>query len=466
MITLSISEFIGRLHPALVHLPIGILLTGCFLQWLSLRDERSFWRPTVNVVFLLGVLSALASILSGYLLSLSGSYDEGTVSLHMWMAISMTVIAILVFIFNQKRNANRLKKGMIILLLLLVAVTGHLGGTLTHGSDFLTEGLEGGGSTDTIKTLVNVQNAEVYTDIIQPMLKHKCYSCHSKSKHKGDLRMDTPELLLKGGKDGLAVISGDAEKSEMIKRILLPREHDDHMPPKEKPQMNEKEIALLHWWINAGIPFSKKVSEIPQDAKIKPVLLSLQSPPKRKADDFLPKDPVEAADKNIVDKLRDRNILVLPVARTSNYIMADFISARDITVEDFRLLSRLQKQLVSLKVSNRNLNDTMLNLIGKCNRLIELQLDHSGINDNGIAVLAGLKDLKLLNLVGTKVSLKGLSNLKGAANMSKIFLFQTDISAKDTAALRKLFPHVTIELGGYSVPLLPTDTMIVKPNRN
>jgi hypothetical protein len=57
---------------------------------------------------------------------------------------------------------------------------------------------------------------------------------------------------MKGGKDGPVIIPGNEEKSEMAKRLSLPREDDDHMPPKEKPQPTEQEIALIHWWIAAG----------------------------------------------------------------------------------------------------------------------------------------------------------------------------------------------------------------------
>ena len=88
--------------------------------------------------------------------------------------------------------------------------------------------------------------------------------------------MDEPEFILKGGKDGKVIKPGNADESEMMKRLLLPRNDEDHMPPKEKPQLKENEIALIHWWIATGATFDKKIKELEQTEKIKPVLLALQ----------------------------------------------------------------------------------------------------------------------------------------------------------------------------------------------
>ena len=63
----------------------------------------------------------------------------------------------------------------------------------------------------------------------------------------------------------------------MIERLLLPADDEDHMPPKEKPQLTQGEISLLHWWINTGADFNKKIKELPQTSQVKPILLALQT---------------------------------------------------------------------------------------------------------------------------------------------------------------------------------------------
>ena len=112
------------------------------------------------------------------------------------------------------------------------------------------------------KNITDVQEAKLYEDIVQPVLQTKCYSCHGPQKQKGKLRMDNPQFILKGGKNGEIVLAGKADESEMIKRILLPENDKKHMPPKQKPQLTEKETMLLHWWVQQGADFNKKVKEI------------------------------------------------------------------------------------------------------------------------------------------------------------------------------------------------------------
>jgi hypothetical protein len=79
----------------------------------------------------------------------------------------------------------------------LIIITGHLGGSLTHGSDFLTKGFSEKDSVaeKEIKPIADVQEANVYADIVQPIFESKCYSCHNKSKKKGKLRLDEPALF-------------------------------------------------------------------------------------------------------------------------------------------------------------------------------------------------------------------------------------------------------------------------------
>jgi uncharacterized membrane protein len=117
------------------------------------------------------------------------------------------------------------------------------------------------------KKIENIDEALVYQDIIAPVMEQKCWSCHNANKIKGELRMDQQDLLLKGGKHGAIIKANDPANSELIKRLLLPEEDEHHMPPKGKTPLTEQEIALLHWWIQQGAPFDKKVAQLKPDEK-------------------------------------------------------------------------------------------------------------------------------------------------------------------------------------------------------
>ena len=459
---LSITDFIGHLHPVLVHLPIGILLLAGLFQLLALKPKYASLHGATSIALFWGMISAILSCISGYLLSQSGDYDEELVDTHKWFAIATASISLIAYLFN--RWENEFAKWVILLMIPLIIITGHLGGSLTHGSDYLTKGFlkEADSTGKEIKPIADVQEANVYADIVQPIFESKCYGCHNKSKKKGGLRLDEPALILKGGKDGEVIKPGNAEESDMMRRLLLPRNEEDHMPPKEKPQLKDNEIALLHWWIATGATFDNKTKDLEQPEKIKPVLLALQKEVKKVLPD-LPQTPVDKADEKAIQKLKDSGIVVFPVARNSNYLKANFVTVDSITYNDIVLLLSIKKQLVWLDLSHKKIPDSLLSPIGQLTNLTRLQLDNTPTTDKGLASLQPLVNLQYLNLVGTKVTTQGVIQLKGLPKLQALYLYKTFISSSDWPVLKNNFPKVTLDTGNYYVPILETDTTIVKP---
>ncbi|MBI3736163.1 c-type cytochrome, partial [Candidatus Sumerlaeota bacterium] len=80
------------------------------------------------------------------------------------------------------------------------------------------------------------------------LLSQNCFSCHGPQKQKSDLRLDSREAILKGGTDGPAMISGDPERSLLIRAIR--QTGDLKMPPKGK--LPDEAIELLADWIRSG----------------------------------------------------------------------------------------------------------------------------------------------------------------------------------------------------------------------
>ena len=83
---------------------------------------------------------------------------------------------------------------------------------------------------------------------------HSCTKCHGQQKQKGELRLDTKEAALKGGEDGPALVPSQPAKSELLRRVMLAKGHDEAMPPKEGT-LDPKEVETLRKWIAAGAPW-------------------------------------------------------------------------------------------------------------------------------------------------------------------------------------------------------------------
>jgi hypothetical protein len=94
-----------------------------------------------------------------------------------------------------------------------------------------------------------------YQRDIKPILRDRCYSCHSRLKQKSDLRLDAGALVLKGGKHGAVVVPGKAGASPLIEKITATAE-DERMPPEGKP-LTPEQVTLLKEWIAAGAQFPK-----------------------------------------------------------------------------------------------------------------------------------------------------------------------------------------------------------------
>jgi mono/diheme cytochrome c family protein len=92
---------------------------------------------------------------------------------------------------------------------------------------------------------------------IQPIFAKSCVPCHgpnTKPKPKGKLRLDTLELVLKGGEDGAAVTPGDIAKSPLLANIAHLGDEDDYMPPpkSKKPPLTKEQIGLIRAWVEQG----------------------------------------------------------------------------------------------------------------------------------------------------------------------------------------------------------------------
>ncbi|MBL7699579.1 MAG: hypothetical protein JNK79_15540 [Chitinophagaceae bacterium] len=464
---LVLFDFTGRLHPAIVHLPIGILLLACLFELLTRNGKYPAVRPFIRTMVFWGALAAIAAVISGLLLQDSGEYEEEYVDPHEIVGITSAFLAIALYIFYRTNVRRVFIKTASFIVLIMIAVTGHLGGNVTRGPEFLLEPFnQSSDKIIAVKPVPDIQNAQVYNNVVQPILQEGCYNCHGPKKQKGELRLDTKDHIMKGGKEKKAVVAGKPEESEMIKRLLLPLDDEDHMPPKNKPQLSKQHIAVLQWWINTGAEFSKKVSEVKQPENIKPVLLAIETGVITPDEEIteVPEEPVNPADSAVVRRLFNNGVMVMPVARNSNYLSATFVTAANKADSLVRLLGDLKKQLVSLKLDDSNVNDSSLTTVSELTNLRRLHISNTKITDQGVAKLGKLKDLISLNLVGTQVTAKGIVALKDVKTLKYIYLYKTSITAAEREELKKNFPETILDFGNYTLPMLSGDTTEIDLN--
>ena len=97
-----------------------------------------------------------------------------------------------------------------------------------------------------------------YKKDIKPLFEKSCVNCHGpKKRPKGKFRVDTRELALKGGSEGVAIIPGKSDKSPLTYDISY-QVVDYEMPPegkKDYPKLNKEQIGLVRAWIDQGAKY-------------------------------------------------------------------------------------------------------------------------------------------------------------------------------------------------------------------
>ncbi|TLV04066.1 DUF1549 domain-containing protein [Dyadobacter luticola] len=278
------------MHPLLVHFPIGLLCVALLLEILDWKRKSGALRDAISILTWVGAFSAVFAVVFGLMLADSEDASGQTFNIHKWSGIAtMTLTVVALFALKAKNRA--IFRSLLFCTVFGVSFAGHYGAMLTHGDDYLSSVLPGGaggtkepeGETEadfvlTNNGALNPQQVQELNIEVRTILAHNCYSCHSETKTKGDLRLDSKDAIMKGGEDGVVVIPNHPDKSELIRRISLPKGDKEAMPTKGK-RLSEREIKVLTYWIEKGAlwPDGKQKS-IYRVAELEPRMPTVPAP--------------------------------------------------------------------------------------------------------------------------------------------------------------------------------------------
>src|SRR5206468_4344111 len=91
-----------------------------------------------------------------------------------------------------------------------------------------------------------------------PLLADKCFACHGRdAEHReGSLRLDERDIALKGGDSGEpAIVPGQPDKSELVRRVFSMSDDERMPPPKSKKELTAAEKDLLRRWVAEGAEY-------------------------------------------------------------------------------------------------------------------------------------------------------------------------------------------------------------------
>lgn len=461
-----IKQLLGRLHPVIVHLPIGFIILGLLLQWYDHKKKK--YKNVIPLVFLWGGISAVLACITGYLQYLGEGFAFSTVKTHLWFGVITAIFAFAVYhrLLEPPKYAilTRLPAvSFLLALLFLISLTGHLGGSITHGEEYLVEPLP-----NSIKSALgfeifeeqpitlnedNWQEAQLYNEVIGPILNNRCVSCHNAKRAKGDLILNSMEAILAGGENGEVITPENPEDSPLYARLVLPKHHEDHMPPKDKTQPAKEEVVLIKNWILQGIPFDKSIGELGlQKDLFEPFF------PQKRNEDY-PDIEIVAASPDSIQSIREKGIHVLPVSKSSHFLSVSCINKPDFSNADMYLLHPIADQIAVLDLGGTRVTDAIFEKLAALPHLTILKLDHTPITGKDIDQLRHLRHLRVLNMTGTSFQRGHLPGLESLKKLRKVYLFDTGLIASENPQhLRN--DSLTLEYGNYTLPELPSDSII------
>lgn len=453
--------FLGRFHIVILHLPIGWIMLVPILEYFARKYPDKGLRKIIHITLACACIIALATVTLGTTLASSGGFSGGMVSDHMWMGIMTTVAAIFAYIFHYAREIFKKKiftgayVTSLFASLVAVSITGHLGGNLVQGEDYLYAKLPHDLQVKLgfIPPRMEIDfNTPIYASFIEPVLQQNCVSCHNEDKTKGQYRMDNLALLMQGGKSKrTAIVPNDIEKSELFHRITMPRDEKKAMPPDGRTPLGSDELALFEWWINIGAPQQESVNDLnaeqlPENIEkiIETIIANHQS-----FDQDIPSYAdidFEALNTAITELQETYGITISPVSQKAQdgLQMYAFNLKKPLDETAWNAISLFAPYVSTLDLQRAEISQKTIDAIGSLQSLESLNLSNTNLADISLESLAALQNLKMLNLFSSQVSdtnITGISSLRG---LKKLYIGNTNVTIEGLTDLTSKVKRATV----------------------
>ena len=431
--TNTILLWFGKLHPLVLHFPIviGIAIVIYFLFF----QNKQLAENTEKLVLVGNALMASMVALLGLFLSKQDAYDTDTLNLHKWGGLGIVFMSWL--LIYTKNVSVGLKKIIAIAYLLILLFFTHKGAILTHGENALSMPVPEVKLAEEVKTVDS--SLSVYEKAIAPILTQKCISCHGPEKMKGQLQLQSPELIVKGGKNGSILNGIQNEEAQILQRIHLPNVDEKHMPPIDKLQLTLEELTLLNKWVKAGGNFTKKISELAKTDSLAILAMAYKAPTKGSGDN-----------KNNAPDLKQYNSSYLTVNylfNGSEEIEVNFFQASFYKKEQLANLVKIKDKIISLNMQGMPVTKEDLAIILQFTKLKKLNLNYTKLNLNDLQPLKTITSLKNLSICGMDVNQNTLTKFLDKAPFTEINIWTNHSSEKEFQQLMANNKKVKIIIG-------------------
>jgi uncharacterized membrane protein len=134
---------VGRFHPVIVHFPIALVMVAAWAEGVALATHDSRWRAVAVINVRAGALFAFAAAIAGWRLAATLSLDSSLLmQWHQWLGVAATVLTAAAAVATFRTGVGSLRglwiyRTALASAAVAVAATGHVGGLLVWGANFL-----------------------------------------------------------------------------------------------------------------------------------------------------------------------------------------------------------------------------------------------------------------------------------------------------------------------------------------
>ena len=445
----EIIKYLGNFHPVVLHLPIGAFLFT-FLLFISQKYLKSNFDPAVRMGLLFSFITSIITSIFGYILHLNGDYDSVLVDRHMWLAVATTILIGFVLYLHKKQKPYNHVLSSFVFATVLLTITGHNGGSLTHGKDYLK-------LPDFEKeiSIVSYDSIHVFNQVISPILDSKCVKCHNTGKSKGNLMLSSIDKILLGGEKGQIIKSNSSVDSRLYTYLNLPIDDEMHMPPDGNSQLNDNEKELIKLWIDEGADFYN-FRKMNDDNFSKEIL------------SFLPKEiaSVDPPNRNDLVRLIENEFRIERISTENNFIDIKY-QGKSFKQSYLRLLSKVSDNIKRLDLSFVDLSSIDLSRVDNFENLTYLNLNNTKLTTKKIQKLD--LDIQTLILSNNNFDVSVFDKFISNPTNERVFAYNTisdlDLTKEISANSNdKIYFGVSLDDFASNVPLkipiiTPTQTL-------
>ena len=467
-----VLESFGRLHPLLVHLPLGLVFAAFAVEVTRLIQRRPTVSAFTPIALGLAALGAVAASGTGWFFAESEASSD-SLFWHRWLGISASIVLIALAWLAARATRSSgegtqitpIVRSVLLASALLVGWVGHLGGDMVWGENYVLQPIvkawrgtpvnDDTGAKEGAGSGTEPDKLAYYTSNVLPILQDRCYQCHGNGKHKGSLSMDVRSSLVSRDSRGSWIVqAGDPAHSLMIERCMLPAEDDDAMPPKGD-RLKASQLEVLRTWIAAGavMPAGSATGQASEVGGVRGAPVPASTAESR--------GPVKVAkgrsaglpalsDSQVAEAaaLRGNGINAVPLSVGASTFAVSIPGGKGVGDVALAALIPIAPQIEELSFARAAVSDAGMMQMPSMPLVRSVRVDNTALTDVGITVLLSRTlEVETVNLVSTSATDGVFMVLAKLPRLQRVYVFNTQITSQGIDRFRATHPGVEIVVG-------------------